>query len=97
MTSPALEGLAELGHLKMEAPRRSEIGGLIDGGRARLLDTQRGDLSAASRFDLAYNAAHRHAFRRSLAAPATDASTLQHSAPLRVRVVLNNRVYSRLT
>jgi hypothetical protein len=58
MTSPELERLADRGDLRREAPRREEIEGLIGSGSARLADAQNQDLSAESRFDLAYGAAH---------------------------------------
>ncbi|MDB5847946.1 MAG: hypothetical protein JWP29_1698 [Rhodoferax sp.] len=44
--------------LKMEAPDRSEIDGLLHSGMARLTDASHPGLSVESRFDLAYNAAH---------------------------------------
>lgn len=58
MTSPELERLADLGHLKREPPARAELEGLIRSGSLRLTDAQNEDLSPESRFDLAYNAAH---------------------------------------
>ncbi len=58
MTSPELERLADLGHLKREPPARAELEGLIRSGSLRLTDSQNEDLSPESRFDLAYNAAH---------------------------------------
>ena len=58
MTSPELERLASLGHLKREPASEREIAGLLRVGRARLSDSRRTDLALESRFDLAYNAAH---------------------------------------
>lgn len=58
MTSPELERLADLGHLKREPPARAELEGLIRSGSLRLADARNEDLSPESRFDLAYNAAH---------------------------------------
>lgn len=58
MTSPELERLADLGHLKREIASAIEIAGLMRIGRARLADSRHSDLSLDSRFDLAYNAAH---------------------------------------
>lgn len=46
------------GHLKREAPIRTEFEGLIRSAAARLADAQKAELSPESRFDLAYNAAH---------------------------------------
>ncbi len=58
MTSPELERLADLGHLKREPPARAELEGLIRSGSLRLTDARNEDLSPEGRFDLAYNAAH---------------------------------------
>jgi hypothetical protein len=58
MPSAELERLADLHHLKREPPARAEMAGLIRSATARLADAQKEDLSAESRFDLAYNAAH---------------------------------------
>ena len=58
MPSPELERLADLHHLKREPPGRAEMEGLIHSATTRLADAQKEDLSAESRFDLAYNAAH---------------------------------------
>ena len=58
MTSPDLERLASLGHLKREPPSEREVAGLLRVGRARLADSRRAELALESRFDLAYNAAH---------------------------------------
>jgi hypothetical protein len=54
----ALDRLVRSGQLKSGAASNAEIHGLIKSGLARLKDAQRRDLSIASRFDLAYNAAH---------------------------------------
>ncbi len=58
MTSPELENLVRIGHLKREPPSRREYDGLLHSGEVRLADAARCDLSIESRFDLAYNAAH---------------------------------------
>lgn len=58
MTSPELENLARIGSLKREPPGDDEIAGLLCSGLERLADAARVELSYASRFDLAYNAAH---------------------------------------
>jgi hypothetical protein len=58
MPSPELERLADLHHLKREPPSREEMKGLIRSGATRLADAQNEAISAESRFDLAYNAAH---------------------------------------
>lgn len=58
MPLPELDNLVRIGKLKTEAPARSELEGLLRSGRVRLIDAQRKALSAESRFDLAYNAAH---------------------------------------
>jgi hypothetical protein len=58
MTSAELENLVRIGKLKREPPSRAEFEGLRRSGEARLADAERPDLSAESRFDLAYNATH---------------------------------------
>jgi len=58
MTSNELENLANIGKLKREPPMRAELDGLQRSGEARLDDAANEALSLASRFDLAYNAAH---------------------------------------
>lgn len=58
MTSPELERLAGLGHLKREPPARAEIEGLIRSAATRLDDSRNESISSDGRFDLAYNAAH---------------------------------------
>lgn len=58
MTSIELERLERVGLLQREPADDLEIRGLIDSARQRLRDAERRDLSPASRFDLAYNAAH---------------------------------------
>lgn len=58
MSSPELDNLEKIGKLKREAPRRSEVEGLLRSGETRLRDAGREDLSVESRFDLAYNASH---------------------------------------
>ena len=58
MPLPELDNLVRIGKLKTEAPAQSELSGLLRSGSLRLADAQREDLSAESRFDLCYNAAH---------------------------------------
>lgn len=48
----------KVGKLKAEPPERSELESLLRSGMQRLSDAERADLNLASRFDLAYNAAH---------------------------------------
>lgn len=64
MTSRELDALAGIGALKPETPSRTEYEGLISLGEARLADAERRQLAPASRFDLAYNAAHALALGR---------------------------------
>ncbi len=47
-----------IGSLRAEPPANDELQGLLQSGRHRLADAERSELSLASRFDLAYNAAH---------------------------------------
>ena len=53
-----LENLQRSGGLKAEPPDRKECDGLMRSARDRLKDAGNAPLSFASRFDLAYNAAH---------------------------------------
>ena len=53
-----LENLLRSGGLKTEPPDRKECKGLMRSAMDRLKDAQATQLSFASRFDLAYNAAH---------------------------------------
>ncbi|OPA96492.1 hypothetical protein BFW87_09170 [Pseudomonas fluorescens] len=53
-----LENLQRSGGLKAEPPDRKECDGLMRSARDRLKDANTPLLSFASRFDLAYNAAH---------------------------------------
>jgi hypothetical protein len=53
-----LENLLRSGGLKAEPPDRKECEGLMRSAVDRLKDAQMSSLSFASRFDLAYNAAH---------------------------------------
>lgn len=57
-----LENLARIGKLEKEPPRDDELEGLLSSARDRLADASKSDNSFASRFDLAYNAAHALAF-----------------------------------
>ncbi len=58
MTSPELENLVRLGHLKREACSQRDFDNLVKSGTARLTDAANPVLSIEGRFDLAYNAAH---------------------------------------
>ncbi len=58
MSKPELENLARIGKLMPESPSAREFAGLLASGNARLADAKREVNSPASRFDLAYNAAH---------------------------------------
>jgi hypothetical protein len=58
MSNQELENLAMIGKLKAELGTRAEFEGLVVSARKRLADSQNENLSAESRFDLAYNAAH---------------------------------------
>ncbi|MCP1416732.1 hypothetical protein J3D47_000975 [Pseudomonas laurylsulfativorans] len=53
-----LENLVRSGGLKAEPPDRKECEGLLRSAADRLKDAHSSALSFASRFDLAYNAAH---------------------------------------
>ena len=67
MTTEQLENLVRIGQLRREAPAEEELAGLKRSAQSRLADATRTDLSFASRFDLAYNAAHAlalHCLRR---------------------------------
>jgi hypothetical protein len=57
-SNESLENLVRSGGLKVEPPERKECDGLMRSATARLKDAQTISLSFASRFDLAYNAAH---------------------------------------
>jgi len=57
-SNPNLENLQRSGGLKAEPPDRKECDGLMRSARDRLKDAKTPQLSFASRFDLAYNAAH---------------------------------------
>ncbi len=58
MSGNELENLVATGALKRGVASPREVHGLINSGNARLEDATRGGLAPASRFDLAYNAAH---------------------------------------
>lgn len=62
-----LENLLRSSGLKAEPPDRKECEGLMRSAVDRLKDAQTSSLSFASRFDLAYNAAHAHAHAHALA------------------------------
>lgn len=53
-----LDNLVKAGQIKVGEASPAEIQGLLDSGTARIRDARRPELSIASRFDLAYNAAH---------------------------------------
>lgn len=57
-SNESLENLVRSGGLKVEPPERKECEGLMRSAIARLKDANTSSLSFASRFDLAYNAAH---------------------------------------
>lgn len=57
-SSESLENLLRSGGLKAEPPDHKECVGLMRSAVDRLKDAQTSTLSFASRFDLAYNAAH---------------------------------------
>lgn len=58
MSLQPLDNLVRAGQLKVGEASPAEIHGLLDSGTARIRDARRPELSIASRFDLAYNAAH---------------------------------------
>ena len=53
-----LENLVRIHELNKEAPNKREFEGLVNAATDRLNDSENGNLSYASRYDLAYNAAH---------------------------------------
>ena len=53
-----LENLVQIRQLKVEAADKREFEGLLQSATDRLTDAQNDTLSYASRFDLAYSAAH---------------------------------------
>lgn len=66
--SESLDNLVRIGSLKSEPPDANESAGLLRSAQDRLQDAHNPTLSFASRFDLAYNAAHAlalHALRQS--------------------------------
>ncbi len=58
MTSAELENLVAIGQLKREKASKRELAALLRSARERLKDAENEMLADASRFDLAYNAAH---------------------------------------
>ena len=58
MTSPELENLVRLGHLKRERSSKREFDNLVRSGAARLKDAASPTISVDGRFHLAYEAAH---------------------------------------
>ncbi len=64
-----LENLFKIGNLHWEPPDSKEFKGLVLSAQDRLEDAQNSSLSFASRFDLAYNAAHFQPCSRHLPLP----------------------------
>jgi len=58
MSSDNLDNLVKIGKLNVDPSTDAEIKGLVQRGLIKIEDYKRADLSADSRFDLAYNAAH---------------------------------------
>jgi hypothetical protein len=58
MANKKLDNLVRIRQLKAEHATEEEIAGLLRSGIVRLADAKNEDLNKASRFDLAYNAAH---------------------------------------
>jgi hypothetical protein len=58
MSSKELDNLVAVGSLKREPGDQAEFDGLVALGRAKLKDAENEELSAESKFDLAYGAAH---------------------------------------
>lgn len=58
MPPDQLDNLVRIGRLKLEAPSKAELEGLLRSGTVRLKDSKLEALSLESRLDLAYNAAH---------------------------------------
>ena len=54
----SLENLARAKQLNAEAPSKEQIGRLLESAETQLRDSRNASLGAASRFLLAYNAAH---------------------------------------
>lgn len=63
MPLPELDNLVRVRQLKTEPATQSEVDGLLHSASRRLHDARRVELSAESRFDLAYNAAHAASLR----------------------------------
>jgi len=58
MSSENLDNLVRIGKLKADPSTDEEIMGLIQRGLVKIEDCRHTSLSAESRFDIAYNAAH---------------------------------------
>ena len=58
MTSPPLDNLVKIGHLKAEPRNEAEVRRLLAMARTRLVDAALASLSLEGRFISAYNAAH---------------------------------------
>ena len=100
MVAVQLENLVRIGQLRREAPVADELAGLKRSAQSRLADATRPDLSFASRFDLADNAAHAlalHCLRRAGYRSATKLTAFQalaHTsrlAPAQWRVLVTAR------
>jgi hypothetical protein len=59
MSKEELDNLVRIDRLKAEPASRSELVGMVESARKRLVDAQNESLNPDSRFDLAYGAAHR--------------------------------------
>ena len=91
MTSPNLENLVKVGHLKREPGDRKEFDGLVRSARVRLADARNNTLSLESRFDLAYNAALRWPWRRCAGRATGQTSATRYSSVCRIRSALGLR------
>lgn len=58
MSLTSLNNLVKTSHLKIEPFNKNEFNGLLNSGKARLIDANNATLATESCFDLAYNAAH---------------------------------------
>ena len=99
MAAAQLENLVRIGQLRREAPVADELAGLKRSAQSRLADATRPDLSFASRFDLAYNAAHARCdplVEDRKAATVFVEQTIPGSRQQLCRVALANASYDRL-
>ena len=84
MAAAQLENLVRIGQLQREAPVADELAGLKRSAESRIADATRPGLSFASRFDLAYNAAHAlalHCLRRAGYRSAAKACRVSGAGP----------------